>query len=279
MNDSANPVDATGPATGESAAQPGNDGSAPSRQDAAATPDGQKPSSGVSERINKLVSQRVAAERKAAELQRELDTMRASSQSHQTGSGAAASADTGPKEADFTDYTEYLEARATWKAEKAFEARHQKLREADAAAARETAQQRSQQELVQGYLTQVETISESVPDFQQAVREVMSTVPVHTPLAQALLSSDKGAALTYYLAGNPLEMSRVESIGDPIRTAIAIARLEPKADAYIQSRTRSQAPKQIGSLTGGGSGRNEAITGTESMEDFVRKRRAQLKRR
>lgn len=276
MSDSATPVDAAGPATGEIAEQPGNDGSAPSRQDAAANPEGQKPS-GVSERINKLVGQRLAAERRAADLQRELDAVKASRQSS---TGTVQGADSGePKEADFTDYTAYLEARATWKAERAYEAKHQKQREADAAAARETAQQRSQQELVQGYLTQVETISESVPDFQQAVREVMSAVPVNTPLAQALLSSDKGAALTYYLAGNPLEMSRVESIGDPIRTAIAIARLEAKADAYIQSRTRSQAPRQAGPLTGGGSARSEAITGNESMEDFVRKRRAQLKRR
>lgn len=276
MSDSATPVDAAGPATGEIAEQPGNDGSAPSRQDAAANPEGQKPS-GVSERINKLVGQRLAAERRAADLQRELEAVRAS---RQESTGNAPQATSGePKEADFTDYTAYLEARATWKAEKAFEARFQKQREADAAAARESAQQRSQQDQISGFLTQVESHSDAVPDFQQVIRDGMSAINVNSPLAQALLSSDKGAVLTYFLAANPLEMAKVDGIGDPIRTAIAIARLESRADAYLQSRTRSQAPRQAGPLTGGGSARSEAITGNESMEDFVRKRRAQLKRR
>lgn len=261
----------------EVAAQPENDGSAPSQPDSAAETPERKPGGGfqkrimtLSGRLGELTQQVSAKDARIAELEAQV-----------SGKKPDSNADKPPDEKDFNDYSEYLRAvarhdvRQEFKAERA---REQAEREAQDRQRSESRTRERQQAQVREFVSQIETHAADVPDFREAVSTAMQMIPVTSPIGQALLSSDMGAALTYYLHDNPAELDRLESIQDPVKAAIAIARLESKAEAHIQSRTRSRASRQASPLAGGGSGKSDVITGTESMEEFARKWDARRRR-
>lgn len=274
--ESTDTVDAAGAEQQHEVADPAQQADASPASQSEATAGSGDDKSQIQKRFDKLVGQRLAAQREAADLRERLAAFEAGRQSVEPGSKPP---DDAPKEGDFNDYGEYLEARAVWRAEKAAEARFQKLQESNAAKARESQAHEQQQSLHRQFQVQVETHAAEVPDFVQSLQASLGSIEMNGPLGQALLHSDKGAALAYYLASNPGELSRLEAITSPIGAATAIARLESRAEAHLQQRTRSRAARQVSPLGGaGGSAGNDRITGKESMEEFVRKRRAQLKR-
>ena len=122
----------------------------------------------------------------------------------------------------------------------------------------------------------VERVSADVPDYQQ----VANLIDISPEVGQALLESDKGAAVLYHLGLNPEEADRVMQVskGNPVRAAIEIARLESKAEATLQTRTRSKATRQAAPLSPGGGVRDNAPSANDSMEEYARKHYAQKRK-
>ncbi|MBX3703991.1 MAG: hypothetical protein KF822_09475 [Steroidobacteraceae bacterium] len=270
MEDAAT-VDAAGPevTSGEVADQPDTPAeSAPAQPDATAEdPEGRKQPSEVEKRINRLVGQRLERDRRIADLERQLAAATAAKQ--QPAPAQAAVDDKGPQESDFGDYGQYLEARASWKAEKAAEKRWQELQESQTRSQREAQVHEQASRRQQAFAVAVEQLTETVPDYQQ----VANTAVISQEIGQALLASDKGAAVLYHLALHPEDAERVvqASRGDPVRAAIEVARLEAKAEATIQARTRSKAPRQGAPLSAAGGVRDDAPDGAISMEEYARR--------
>ncbi len=271
-------VDAPGPvvtsqegAPSEPADQPEqHDESAPSQSDATTDENPETPkkpvTGGFQKRIETLVRQRHETQRELDNARREVEDLKRSSQ---PAAHPAAATDEAPKEADFTDYVEYLKANA----------RHEARTEARAVARadrEQAAQERAQNQVAERvqqrqaqFAVGVEQIAATVPDF----REVANSAYTSPEVIQALLASDKGPALTYYLGLNPDVADRIVSAsrGDPVKAAYEIARLESKADATLQSRTRSSAPRQASPLSPSGSVRDDAPSATDTMQEYARK--------
>jgi hypothetical protein len=278
LDENAAAVDAAGQGEqqqpGEIADQAQTPGDSPSpRPDAKAEDTDAKQRSEVQKRIDKLVGQRLEREREIAQLRRENESLKAGKSAQAT----PVADETGPKESDYSDYSKFVEDRAAWRAEKAAEAKFQKLQESQLTSQREARASEELQSQQRSFLTQVENLAAEVPDFQSSVQSLAGQIQTGGPLAQALLQSDKGAALAYYLAAHPAEMARIDAMSSPVRAAIEIARLESRADAHIQSRTRSKASRQASPLDAGGAPKDGAPESAASMEEYARRYYAQRK--
>jgi chromosome segregation ATPase len=252
------------------------DGSPPSQLDSAdGTQEAKKVTGGFQKRIGTLtgrvydLSQAVSAkDQRIAELEAKLG-------------GQAAKPDAAeqpPDEAKFNDYAEYLRAVARYEGRQEARAIAKADREQAEAQRREATTREQLQSQQRSFLTQVETLAAEVPDFQSSVQSLAGQIQSGGPLAQALLQSDKGAALAYFLAAHPAEMARIDAMSSPVRAAIEIARLESRADAHIQSRTRSKASRQASPLDAGGAPQDGAPESATSMEEFARRYYAQRRK-
>lgn len=273
-------VDAAGPVVtsqpDEIAVQPKDPAeSAPAQPDAKAEdPEGEKQHSKVQERINKLVGQRLERDRQIAELRRQLEAVQRPQQPQQPAAAPQGNDDKGPQESDFTDYGQFLEARAEWKAQRAAERRFQELQESQTRSQREAQAHEELHTAQRQFVAQAEALASEVPDFAQVAGHLdMSGV-----LGQALLQSEKGAAVAYFLGLNPSELDRLEGIRNPVKAALEVARLETKAEAALQTRTRSKAPRQGAPLAAAGGVRDDAPESATSMEEYARRYYAKRKR-
>lgn len=260
----------------EIAVQPEADGSAPSQSDATDETPAKKSGGGFQKRIETLTRRNyeTAQERDAAK--REVEELRQKLQAREqpADSKDAPKGDGRPKEEDFTDYNAYLRADARYEAQ---EAAREVAKQEREAAARERVESTTREQVSrrqQDFAVAVERLGAQVPDFER----VANSAHVSHEVGQALLASDKGAAVVYFLGANPEEAFRIaqESRGDPVRAAIEIARLESRAEALIQQRTRSGASKQSPPLGAGG----RSVAGEPSMKDDIKdwidKRRKQV---
>jgi len=137
-------------------------------------------------------------------------------------------------------------------------------------------QRESHQKLVTDFLSSANQLAAELPDFE----DVAGGVQISGAIGQALLRNDQGAHLAYFLGQNPAERLRIEQTAgnDPAVAARELARLEAKAKSLIQSRSRSGAPPQ-GKPLGTASAVNSKEPGpNDSMDEWIRKRRAQVYR-
>lgn len=275
----ASQVDAAGPVVtsqpDEIADQPKDPAeSAPAQPDAKAEDQEAEKPSKVQERINKLVGQRLERDRRIAELERRLASIPQQPQPQQPAASPQADPDKGPQESDFTDYGQFLEARAEWKAQRAAEKRFQELQESQTRAQREAQANEELHTAQSRFVAQAERVAAEIPDFAQVAGDLdMSGV-----LGQALMQSDKGAELAYYLGLNRSELERIEAIRNPVKAAFEIARLESKAEATLQTRMRSKAPRQGAPLAAAGGVRDDAPESATSMDEYARRYYAMRKR-
>lgn len=165
-----------------------------------------------------------AAERRLAELERG---------ARPPGTGGE---DKAPRLEDFKEYEEYAEARARW-------VTRQELRKASAVA-REHAQREAALNRVAEIRGRWEAAESGARERFEDYDEVMAASSVKFPeaLAVALLESDNGPELSYYLKQNPEEITPLRGLS-PIATARALGKLEAKLAAEPPGKPKTAAPK------------------------------------
>jgi hypothetical protein len=153
-----------------------------------------------------------------------------------------------PDPAQFNDAIEYAEALAEWTTDKRMRERDQ----ADLARKVEAEQSRMRQK----FQERLDTAKSEMPDYEDMIAS--SDVSVSQPVTDAIIESDVGPQILYYLAENP-EFARglaEKSITSQLR---AIGRLEAKFEpseapkpAIKPVAKRSNAPAPINPLKAGG---------------------------
>lgn len=262
-----NPVDVTDAQASEGAEstdQPDRE-SAPqeSQPDAAeAEVKSEKSKGGFQSRIDKLTRDRwdahqarQAAEQRASELEQRLQQLSQPGQKPN---------DDGPKESDYTDWMQYQHALVEHASARQVEKALTAQRQADA----HRSQREQQQSHVREFIVRAENLAAELPDFNQAA----GGINLDGPVGAALLQSEQGAAVAYYLGSNPADLMRIESIRDPVRAAIEIGRLESKATQFAQSRSRSKAPAQGAPLATGSGAGDSGPSERDSVAEYIRKR-------
>jgi hypothetical protein len=225
-------------------------GSEPEAEQEAATGE-KKQNPKLEKRFSELTKQREAA-RQEAEREREArQALEARLKDLESKANPPKAEDPDPKPdpAQFNDAIEYAEALAEWTTDR-------KMRERDQAEMQRKVQE-EQSRLRQKFQERLETAKQEMPDYEDMIAS--SDVAVSQPVTDAIIESDVGPQILYYLAENP-DFARglaEKSITSQLR---AIGRLEakfekteaPKATAKEPVAKKSNAPAPINPLRAGG---------------------------
>lgn len=191
---------------------------APSEQPAPAADDKPKKAQGVQKRIDELTRQREDERRRAEAAEaRELRILSALEKA--TGTPKEPKQDieekepVRPRKTDFTDPDQYDQAvdqyvteRAAWIAKREVKS-HIEAQERKAAETQAQAQQRLVQE---SFRKRAEETSKKYSDYHEVAES--PDVQVSFPMAYAILQSEQGPEIQYYLGKNPDEAKRISSM-------------------------------------------------------------------
>lgn len=228
-----------------------------------------KRKSRAQDRINELTREKYERDRQIAEMQRQLqEAQQRQSQEPQQ------PVDDMPRLADFGyDEDQYRQAVHQWNQQKI--QAYQDQQQQTAQQQRQMAEQQRQQQLLQ---EKIHRASEKYPDFIQKVNDP-SLPPLQevSPTAfQAILESDAGADVAYYLANNPQEIYRLASLS-PLQTVREITLLEGRLQTTPPKQVRTP-PKPPSTVS---EGTSEAVTDPSKMDidTWMKWRNSQLQQR
>lgn len=174
-----------------------------------------------------------------------------------------------PLETEFSDYADYVAAKAVWRAkQETIQSQAQDL-EAEAEANRRKVEQFTQQEqalIDQQWAAQAKEAAARYADFEQ----VAFTAPISDDVAALIKQSDRGADVAYYLGQNralAMEISKLPVI----EAARMIGRLEASLSTP-SPRVTPQTPEPISPVRG----KSQAVPNPDkmSMAEYIAARKA-----
>lgn len=233
---------------------------APNPDDPSAQPKKEK---GVGKRINELVRQR-EDERREKEYWRELALK---AQGITPKQDAREVSEGKPDASKFESYEAYIEALADWKYEQRRKADSEKTEKES----RERQAKQRQAEALDGFEERAEKAREKYEDFDDVA---FSNFPVTEAMTEAILASDSGPELLYYLGNNPKEALRIAKL-PPFVAARELGRLEAKLPDL--SKPASAAPAPINPVKPK-SNASETPSESDDMKSWIAKRNKQLGR-
>jgi hypothetical protein len=167
-----------------------------------------------------------------------------------------------PKREDFDDYEQYLEARAEFRAVKALDAR---LQQQEAQRAQQ-AQQTEQQKQVATWNAKLAEARSKLPDFDDVTSS--ADVAITPQMSSAIMDSDKGAEVAYYLAKNPAEAARIAALS-PIGQVREIGKLEDRVQAKPVKPSSAPDPiKPVGARSSGGDPLSDKVPFDQWAKNF-----------
>ena len=171
-------------------------------------------------------------------------------------------ADSEPRQEDFADFFDYIEARAAWRAEQSLSAKMSQERQSIEA----TRSQEAKISKFKEYEKRVADFASTVPDFHDVI-ETSPDIPagVLSLVEEAVLDSDVGPQMVYALAKDEDLLLRIARMS-PTRAAIELGKLEARL-TQTKPKTQTNAPAPITRLKGGGASAPKDIS-KMSMEEY-----------
>lgn len=142
-----------------------------------------------------------------------------------------------PRLDQFDDFESYMAARVAYEAEKVVDGRLTRAQQE----AVQRQQSEAQAHAVENWRDQQAKAAEKYADFEEVVGE--SDAPITPQMSQAIIESEQGAEIAYYLAQHPDEAKAISQLS-PIRQIAAIGRLEAKV-SEPPPKAVTQAPPPI----------------------------------
>ena len=172
----------------------------------------------------------IAAARTEARLYKErLEQLEATARPQQQRAAGAPTLD------QFDNFEDYMSARVAFEAERVVETRLGKAHEAEAQRKAQEAQSR----VLTSWQDKQEAARDKYADFEEVVGE--SDAPVTPAMSQAIVESEAGADIAYYLGLHPEEAKRIAQLS-PIRQIAEIGKLESKVLTPAVKRPTSTPP-------------------------------------
>ncbi len=179
-----------------------------------------------------------------------------------------------PVEAEFSDYAEFVAAKAVWTAEQRTTQRHAQELEAEAQEARKQAEiiEAAERQLVnQAWSERVMDAKSRYADFEQVA--LAPDVPITPQIADLLKQSDKGPDLAYWLGMNKAAAAEIAALSktQPVLAAMHLGRLEASLSAP-SPRMTPQTPEPIAPVRG----KAQAVVNPDklSMAEYIAARKA-----
>jgi hypothetical protein len=234
-----------------------------------------KPKKTAQERIQELAAKRKEAEADAEAARREAAELKARLQA--LSAQAAPLEESGkPIRSQFATDDEYIEALAAYKAKQAIAKREQEQAQAKAEA--------EEAELTAAWSRRQEQVMKALPDYAEVVAKSEVSVPAH--IYRAILESDYGPQLNYYMCLHPEEAKRIGQM-PPIRGIKHLTALERElADIEQEEQVvevdkdkpkpqKSKAPPPIDLPK---STPSATPSTTNSFEEYKRRRQAEQRK-
>jgi len=157
-----------------------------------------------------------------------------------------------PVESEFSDYAEFVAAKAVWTAEQRTTQRQAQELEAEAQTARQQAEiiEAAERQLVnQSWTEKVNEAKTRYSDFDQVA--LAPDVPITPQIAEMLKQTDKGPDMAYWLGSNKAAAAELAALSktSPMQAAWALGRLEASLTAP-SPRMTSQTPEPIAPVRG-----------------------------
>lgn len=179
-----------------------------------------------------------------------------------------------PVESEFSDYAEFVAAKAVWTAEQRTTQRQAQELQAEADEARKQAEiiEAAERQLVnQSWSERVREATSRYTDFEQVA--LAPDVPITPQIAEMLKHSDRGPDLAYWLGMNKAAAAELAALSktSPMQVAWHLGRLEASLTAPAP-RTTSQAPAPIAPVRG----TSQPVYNPDkmSMSDYIAARKA-----
>lgn len=179
-----------------------------------------------------------------------------------------------PVESEFSDYAEFVAAKAVWTAEQRANQRQAQEFEAEAQDARKQAEiiEAAERQLVnQSWAEKVNEAKTRYTDFEQVA--LAQDVPITPQIAEMLKQSDKGPDMAYFLGMNKAAAAELAALSktSPMLAAMALGRLEASLTAPTPRMT-SQTPDPIAPVRG----KAQASLNPDkmSMDEYIAARKA-----
>lgn len=202
----------------------------------------------------------IEAERRAEQLQREIDALKGKKSEGPNTDDAAGNDPNEPKPGDFKTVGEYTRALVKYEAKKAGET--------GKANAEQSKQQEQANELVGAFTKRQDEFKAATPDYEDVVGGTDLIIP--NIAMQYLIESDFGPQLGYHLAKNPDEAARLRTLS-PSRCLAELGKMEtkfvkPATEKVEQAKAGeiSKAPAPIKPLEG----KEAAVTKDPSQMSF-----------
>ena len=195
---------------------------------------------GVQKRIDRAVRQKYEAEARAKMLEERVAAM----ESRQFAPQQQRPANDGEPTIDkFDNFDEYVAAKAEYIAKKQIEStltEREKRQSAESEAA-------ERKKTADSWNKRIAAATVEMPDFEEVLAS--SDVPMTPPMQQAIMESDIGPKLAYYLANNPDEAEKIAGMS-PIGAIRTLGRIEERlatAKPAVQTTNAPPPLKPIGS--------------------------------
>jgi hypothetical protein len=173
-------------------------------------------------------------------------------------------ADPRPTRDAFEDPDAYDKALIDWSARAAKEAGKQEA----LAEARRAAIERQTEATLQTYQERAATFTETHPDWEDVA--LADDLKISAAMTSAIMSSEDGPAIAYYLGQNPETAERISKLS-PVQAVYEIGRIASKLGAPAPKPKPAPA-KPLGSRT-----TNGVSPDNESMEAYAARRNAEMR--
>lgn len=204
------------------------------------------------ERVNEITRARREAERRAQYLEQQLAQVISQQQHNSPQSNEL------PRIENFQTVEDWGAAIAEYSARQALSQAEQRFQQHD--------QQRSTQQLAQGFMVKEQQYAAQHPEYFDAVAELNATVQLPNEVYEAIAHSDHGPAIAHHLAQHLDEADRLSRM-PPHIAAVQIGRLEAKVGAP-KPKPVTQAPNPPPTL--GGSAAVSKDPAKMSYADYVK---------
>lgn len=199
------------PTPSESTAEPATDEppKAPEERDPHELP------KGVQRRIDRAVRQRYEAEARARVAEEQLANFRQSPQQPREADPAEPTID------KYSNIEHYVADKAKWVANQEI----QRTLTENARMSRQEQENQSHAQAMQQWAVRLEAATAEMPDFEDVIAS--STVPMSGAMERAIVESDVGPKLAYWLAQNPEEAFKISQL-PPTRAFAQLGRIEER---------------------------------------------------
>lgn len=221
--------------------------------------------------LDAIVQKRTAkAERKAearyAALEAQISELK-------TPKAAETKTESAPKREEFSSYEDFVEARALHVARTEAKKELEAFKNASKKEAEESTKAKATREFQARVDEVIETGRKTYPDFDAVINEAVEDglIPQKGPLYEAIMDSEVGDKLAYFLGKNPKEAERIQklTVYGQLRE---LGKLEDKLSAKKEPR---ETMEPIGGRTSTASGATDSL----STEAWIKQRNKQLRER